>query len=388
MNKRLSALLVLGTLGLAAACDSSNPNTPAAVSFTAPRAQGPGNSAIFRFNQQPVTLTILNAARTGPATVTYTVQIATSDTFNTIFRTIEGVAEGAGSTTTVTVGGLTGGTTYFWRWRTVIDGVTGEPSSPGSFFVRPQVVLGVPEVEQPAANRDIYTPRPTFTVRNGTRTGPVGPITYEFEVSTVSTFATVVTRATGVPETSVRTSWTPTSDLPEATLFWRARAIDVENDETGPWTTGTRFERKRGIDLTQVTYWVGPPVTQFTETSVITEAYHRNEILCIFHTKLGIWPVQNFFDAGPILEGNQQYFAFIDGQWHSGSSEWYRPGQACKHVDQNVGSDSFPATTPIGRWRPQVGEIFGVMSTTPARAYPAMKTVDERTNVVLIQWGQ
>jgi hypothetical protein len=386
MNNRMSVLLVLGTLGFTAACDSSNPNTPAAVSFTAPRAQGPSNSALFRFNDQPITLTIHNAARTGPATVTYTVELATSDAFSTIYRTIEGVAEGAGTTTTVTVGNLPGATTFFWRWRTVIDGVTGEASSPGSFFVRPQVILGVPDAEQPAANRDIYTPRPTFTVRNGTRTGPVGPITYTFEVSTVNTFATVVTRATGVAEGNVRTSWTPASDLPEATLYWRARAIDVENDEAGPWTTGIRFERKRGIDLTQVVYQWGANITNWAETSEITSAYHRDGQLCIFHTKLGIWPVQNFFDAGPILEGNQQIFALIGGTWYSGSADWYRPSQACKTVDNLIGPDSFPGANPIGNWRPQPGEIFGVMATTPARMWPYMKTLDERSNVVLIQW--
>jgi hypothetical protein len=27
-----------------------------------------------------------------------------------------------------------------------------------------------------------------------------------------------------------------------------------------------------------------------------------------------------------------------------------------------------------------------VMSTTPARLYPAMKTIDQRTNVVFIKW--
>ena len=33
------------------------------------------------------------------------------------------------------------------------------------------------------------------------------------------------------------------------------------------------------------------------------------------------------------------------------------------------------------------GEVFGLMVTTPARAWPDMRTLDERSNVVLVRWG-
>lgn len=384
MKRITSLVLLMGAVGVGAAC-TQNATGPA-VSFTAPRGQGPSNNAIFRFNQQPVTLTIFNAARTGPATVTYTVELATSDSFATIFRTIEGIAETAGETTSVAVSNLPGATTFYWRWKTVIDGVAGQPSSAGSFFVRPQVILGVPEAEQPTANANVYDPRPTFQVRNGSRTGPVGAITYEFEVSTVSTFASVVVRQTGVAEQTTRTSWRPAAEMPEGTLFWRARAVDALNDEVSAWTTGLRFERRRGIDLGSVVYQWGANISGWSETSQITQAYHDGNQLCIFHTKLGVWPVTDFFDAGPILEGNQQIFALINGTWYSGSADWYRPGQACKSVDNAIGHDSFPGANPIGGWVPRHGETFGVMATTPGRMWPAMKTLDQRSNVALIQW--
>lgn len=385
MQTRLSLILVCGAAVVMAACSADNPNRPD-VTFTAPLAQGPAGGTIFRFNQQPVTLTIENAARTADVTVTYNVEIATAPSFSPIFRTIEGIAEGAGGTTTVTVANLPGGTTFFWRWRAVVGDTVGQPSPAAEFFVRPQVILGVPDAEEPAANRDIYTPKPTFTVRNGTRTGPVGAITYEFEVSTVATFASVVVRVTGIAEGNVRTSWTPANDLPEGTLFWRARAVDLFNEEASPFTAASRFERKRGIDLNSVIYQFGANIASWPQTSLITDAYHSNGLLCIFHTKLGVWPVQDFFDAGPILEGNQQLFALINGQWYGGSADWYRPGQACKSVDNNIGPDSFPGVNPIGSWRPQPGEVFGIMATTPARMWPAMKTLDERSDVWLIQW--
>ena len=37
---------------------------------------------------------------------------------------------------------------------------------------------------------------------------------------------------------------------------------------------------------------------------------------------------------------------------------------------------------------PRPGETFGVMDSTPARLYPDMRTLDQRTNVVLVKWGQ
>ena len=384
MKRITSLVLLMGAVGIGAACTQNT--TGPAVSFTAPRGQGPSNDTIFRFNQQPVTLTIYNAKRSGPATVTYTVELATSDTFATIYRAIEGIAETAGETTSVTVSDLPGATTFYWRWKAVVDGTAGQPSPAGSFFVRPQVILGVPDAEEPRANADIYDPRPTFQVRNGTRTGPVGSITYEFEVSTVSSFASVVVRVTGVAEQSTRTTWRPATEMPEGTLFWRARAVDSLNDEVSPWTSGLRFERRRGIDLGSVVYQYGANISTWPETSQITDAFHDGSQLCIFHTKLGVWPVTDFFDAGPILEGNQQIFALINGTWYSGSADWYRPGQACKAVDNAIGHDSFQGANPIGSWTPRHGEVFGVMATTPARMHPAMKTLDQRSNVALIQW--
>jgi hypothetical protein len=35
---------------------------------------------------------------------------------------------------------------------------------------------------------------------------------------------------------------------------------------------------------------------------------------------------------------------------------------------------------------PRSGETIGVMSTTPARLWPDMRTYDERTDVKIIRW--
>jgi hypothetical protein len=113
--------------------------------------------------------------------------------------------------------------------------------------------------------------------------------------------------------------------------------------------------------------------------------------MCIWHTKLGVWPSGIFFgDPNTLVEGNQWVLANINGRWYGGAAEWYRPGQACKDVTaDNIARDAFyyDEQEPLRSWVPAVGEVFGLMSTTPARAWPHMRTLDERTNVVLVRWG-
>jgi hypothetical protein len=109
--------------------------------------------------------------------------------------------------------------------------------------------------------------------------------------------------------------------------------------------------------------------------------------LCIWHDQLGTWPSVIFFnDPNTLVEGNQWVFANIGGRWYGGAADWYRPGQACKGLDAaSIGRDAFDQD-PLRSWVPQPGELFGVMSTTPARAWPDMRTLDQRTNIVLLRW--
>ncbi len=145
------------------------------------------------------------------------------------------------------------------------------------------------------------------------------------------------------------------------------------------------------IDLNQVTIVLGPNIASWPQTSTVTATQATDHNLCIWHTALGQWPTTIFFDdPTTLLEGNQWVFANINGQWYGGAADWYRPGQACKDVTANtIGRDAFynPSQEPLHSWVPRPGEVFGVMSSTPARAWPAMRTLDQRTNVVLVRWG-
>jgi hypothetical protein len=83
--------------------------------------------------------------------------------------------------------------------------------------------------------------RPALRVTNATRTGPAGPITYKFDVSTTAAFTTLVisgTNTEGVNETG----FIPPIDLPlNTTLFWRATAIDATNGVSSPPSTTESF---------------------------------------------------------------------------------------------------------------------------------------------------
>lgn len=144
------------------------------------------------------------------------------------------------------------------------------------------------------------------------------------------------------------------------------------------------------LDLGSVTVVLGPTnIASWPQTATITAAHAKTGELCINHTKLGQWPRIEFFDSGAPIEGNQWVFAFIGGRWYGGAGEWVRPGQECKVVDEaTIGVDAFAGRQGLGSWVPQQGELFAVMSSTPARAYPNMRTIDERSNVVFIRWGQ
>ena len=198
----------------------------------------------------------------------------------------------------------------------------------------------------------------------------------------------------------------PTTLSYDARYYWRVRA--VEASVTGPWSSPQTFfapvtppptptptptptpipNANDEIDLRSTSIVLGPSnFAAWTVGASVTSVRQGNGELCIFHTALGQWPTTPFFgDPSTPLEGNQWVFANIGGRWYGGAADWYRPGQACKGVDaSSVAADAF-SSEPMHSWIPRVGELFGVASSTPARAWPAMSTVDQRTNTKLARW--
>src|SRR2546422_415187 len=402
----LSTWSVVALLVAASACSKTNPTRPtnlestadtasvtdavSGVTLTTPQLSSPNDGLSLKNVEQPVTLSVKNAVTTGSTALTYTFEVATDSGFASKAFTKDGVAEGSGITS-LKLDKLAADKTYFWRARASSGSVAGPFTKARSFKVGPEVILQRPVLGDPATNATVDE-QPTLNVNNVSRTGPAEQIFYRFEVSDSASFDSVVYSATVAERTDL--PYTPhkvTRVLDEKTYFWRVQATDPANGVNSPLSSVAQIKVQKGIDLKKAHIVLGPKnIGDWERTAQITDAYWVPDVLCIYHTRLGIWPGVPFFgDAGTLVEGNQWVFAFINGEWHGGAADWYRPAQACKGVGANsIGRDAFynPAQEPLHSWVPQSGELFGVMSTTPSRFWPDMRTYDERTDVKGIRW--
>ena len=197
-------------------------------SIAAPRPVSPATNAVIRNQDQPVVLVVSNAVVTKPGGTTYTFEVATDLGFANKVQTKDAVPEGSrhdqpwGSTRSPA------GRDYYWHARAQGAGTTGVFGATFKFTVGPAITINSPVPIAPLNNAQTGT-RPALRVANAVRTGPAGAITYRFEISTVSSFASIImtgTNSEGVNETG----FIPTTDLPTTgVLFWRAIAFDLAN---------------------------------------------------------------------------------------------------------------------------------------------------------------
>src|SRR5438105_4705021 len=78
------------------------------ITVTAPQLSSPADAQQFKFAEQPLTLTIKNAASTGTTALTYSFQVASDAGFATIVYSKDGVAEGANGQTSLKIDPLAG----------------------------------------------------------------------------------------------------------------------------------------------------------------------------------------------------------------------------------------------------------------------------------------
>lgn len=261
------------------------------------------------------------------------------------------------------------------------------------------IVINAPTPVSPSGNVIVGSTQPTLIVTNATVTGPAGPIAYRFQVTQDVAFASNVL-AWQVPEQANQTSLAvPQALSASATYFWRAQAYD--GSTTGPWSAIQTFSTPSpsapppspspssgSFDLSRAVIVVGPKnFASWPETARITAISQGGGMLCIDHTMLGRWPRTVFFDdPNTLIEGNQWYFALINGTWYGGAGEWVRPGQSCKAF--GGGPEEFYDVNqePLHSWNPRPGDLVGIASSTPARVWPQLRTSDERTNVEMVRW--
>src|SRR5262245_33728842 len=169
--KKCLCVCALAFLVAATACTKSSPSRPSEVAadqpassvtdaklgitLTTPVAASPNANAQIRFADQPVTLTIRNAATTGSTALTYTFQVASDAGFGAIVSTKDNVAEGANGSTSVTLDKLAGAKTYYWRARANSGGVTGLFTAARAVVIGPEVILQKPVLGDPAPNSNV-----------------------------------------------------------------------------------------------------------------------------------------------------------------------------------------------------------------------------------------
>jgi hypothetical protein len=408
MNCRVSAIVVsLTSLLLAAACSKSTPASPTPTagaaagdssltgSVTTPRPLAPAAGTTIANLAQPVTLTVQNAIVTKTGATTYTFEVATDAAFAAKVQTKDGVAEGSGGQTSVTLDALAAAKDYYWHARATAGGTTGVFGAALKFTIGPAIAINAPVPIAPI-NGAATGARPPLRATNATRTGPVGAISYRFEISTSSTFNSILitgTNSEGVNETG----FIPTADLPiNTTLFWRVTAIDPANAVSSPASATQSFVTSLTIDLTKVVYLKGPDLSTWRQTGRILSVEQDGSAaasgpMCISFTDPG-WPDAKWIYGGSDpnfgIYGNQWYFANINGTWYGGPGEWlYRGAATCKagQGTNTIGPDS-GFGNPFSSWSPKVGELVGYAVSASARALPQMSTVQERTDVVLVPW--
>jgi hypothetical protein len=390
---RLALAASIGGVALAVACSSPNPNTPS-VSFVTPTAQTPSNNATFNYADQPLSLRVSNAAKTGSATTTYSVEVASDAGFSHKVFTKDGIAEDPSGETALPLAVLAGNTTYFWHSRAVVSNVAGVFSATRTFFVRPQITIQPPGIFAPANGSSAVGARPQFTATDAATTGPASTIFYNFQVATASSFAAGTIVATGIiQEQPNQTSFTPSADIGAGTYFWRVQAQDLTNSISSPFSSTAAFNVVP-FDMRQASILDNPaneaswPVTTSITSIIFTPIsfevdFDRRE-------SADRWP--DF----PFGSGSIQYTLGMcvnpggAGHWYCSAVVLFWFGRDLdastppSYVGQNWFYDSRWA--PILGYQPQDGETVGLFVVQGAQRDGQDTTVLERSNVAFTPW--
>lgn len=246
MTSRLARIactaLALG-LGGCEAAKSSNPTSPTVagpipgVNISAPALVEPAQGFKFKESEQPIRLIVQNATTSGVRPLTYTFEVAADSSFSGKVFSRSGVAPGEGRTS-VQIDRLEIGRAYYWRaWAE--DGANTGATATAGFEIYPKPSVSAPAAVSPANNEVVTSTTPTLRVHNANWVGPVGGLTYEFQIATNQSFSSLV--AAGMISEGAGETRFNSSPLSSATThFWRARASDGENSSSWSATQGFR----------------------------------------------------------------------------------------------------------------------------------------------------
>jgi hypothetical protein len=412
MYKRLLQVLVViaGAAGVVAfgACEvqkSAHPLSPSVagpipgVNITAPKAMDPPSGARMEVTKQPITLTVENATTNGVRPLSYLFEVATDTQFANKVFTKGDVSPGT-PRTSITLPELAPERTYYWRALARDGANTGSYTSATTFSVYTPVVISAPTPIAPANGETVTTLTPTLIVRNAPRTGPAGPLVYQFIVgeSEAALGANWFT-----PETASQTSFQVPEGvlLPGRQYFWLSRAYDV-GVVIGPLTPPQTFRTPApnlpppgggssgstdfaALGNVQI---VGgsPDVRNWAITSRITSLRFAPGIVHLEHTKLGQWPGVDI--GGALQESTLWVFFRIGGLWYATGGERWRVAQTDKELSapSAIGPGWFYSShwAPMTNYVPMPGELVGFMIVAGSTRADNRAPVQERSSILMI----
>jgi hypothetical protein len=419
MSRTLATCGVLAAVLSLTACEaskSSNPLSPSiagpipGVEISAPKMLEPASGTKISIEKQPVTLLIENAGSNGPRPLTYSFDIATDTGFSNKVFSREGIAQGDGGRTSLRMAdALATGHTYYWRVRAQDGANTGPYATPASFDIFTPIVINIPGLAAPAPNSTVLNVRPTFTLTNATRSGPVGALTYLIELADSDSFANKVATWTAA-ETPNQTNMVSPVDLGYGKIYyWHARAYDPTT--LGPWTVTQAFQMlvepapvftpgpsapsgpapNDAINLNTVIVHNSPSdVARWPVTTSLQRLDLMPSGAHVVFDKQSSWPEV----VPPGWAGGLQYTLWIvlniNGQWHaSGCIEYWRGlfenGGPVSQYAMNWYFDPI-RWAPMTGHQPAPGEQVGFLVTSGDARNNGPSSVKERSNVVIVSF--
>lgn len=348
LNRKMRVAGVAALCAIALGCQKASPTRPSGVdtasaeaasvtdartgaTIIAARASSPASGAQISWVAQPITLSVTNGVTTGSAPLTYNFEVSTDSAFGKLTQSKTGVVAGAG-TTSVALDKLAGSTTYYWRVQVKPANGTGPYSAVRSFVVGPEIILGAPTPVSPVNGANAFTPA-QLVARNIPRSGPVGPLTYTFQIASDSNFSDVlfnqdVAEQGGGGDAQTTAVANGVALVGGRTYFWRYKVTDARNGIATAYSAGTTFVAQ-SFNFATAKIWDSPPdVGVWPETTKITSIeFTGNAMRVDFDRREGPnrWPDQ----IPPGFQGPLQYTLgmcrYLEGGWHcSGVVEfWY-----------------------------------------------------------------
>jgi hypothetical protein len=413
--KFLPVWSALALLVVSIACQKSSPSRPSdvaaappsgavvdaktGITLTTPQLVTPTAGQRFRFAEQPLTLTVKNAASTGSAALTYGFQVASDSAFANVVFSKDGVAEGGGQTS-LKVDRLAGAKDYFWRARASSGAVGGPYAAGRTFNVGPEVVLQAPVLTAPANSGTANGSNPTLSVNNVDRTGPAGQVFYRFEVSDSPGFASLVFVNTVAEQAGDQTSAQVAGQLvSNATYYWRVQATDPSNAVNSPFSAVFSF-RYVPFDMRQAAIYDSPPDLGFwNETAKITRVDFTVEAFLVdFDRRNGPdrWRDLDFGDGrGGTLQYTLGMCLNINSRWNCSAvvQFWFGRELTASTPPSYVGRNWFYDARwgPMQGHQPENGEQVGLFVGTgnlrgKSHTGGSCPQICERSNVAIVPW--